>query len=353
MKEPRYIKRIYEKQGRAWTAEETEIVFKWFGEPSQRMCVRWALMRHLRCGLATEEAEDAFAHFYGRVFKFARLRYDPNRGANFTTFALEICFKSACFRLANERTRRINTVPLIECPPADHMSDTSAIVEDRLLIEEIKRYLTEKVKNDSHRLAFELAHFEDMPRVQIAATMNVPAGTVRAWLNRATHGLTVHLQKSEWLAGNQPQSSLPAQEKQHYHNPSVNSHTPWWKQFGELSSLTSLCMPMAAMASSSTSSSVRFPVYDQNGTVSKLSGNILRRDHEYYLQISLTEEAEASVNKHRVEVVILDDATGSCTIQREISIGRVVLLGTNLEFRTHRVIARLYRDNPNAGPALR
>jgi len=120
---------------------------------------------------------------------------------------------------------------------------------------------------------------------------------------------------------------------------------PWWTKLPSLVSAAALRPRLAAMAAGIESPSVDFPVYEGSLTAEGLFGTIQRRGSECYLRVASSQEKRDTYQGRWVEVVLAQPETDDALLQRRVSIGQFVLLGTDLPITTELVAARLVSDN--------
>jgi len=116
---------------------------------------------------------------------------------------------------------------------------------------------------------------------------------------------------------------------------------PWWSRVTAWISLAPVRPLQGAYASGQDLASVDFPVYDGSQVSPMFRGSLLRRNNEYYVQISVATDESAQLAERLVEVIIADPGTGQVTLQRKVQPNQQQLLGTNLNITTHQVTARL------------
>lgn len=122
-----------------------------------------------------QDAEDAAQETFVRVLKNLH-RWDPGR--DFEPWLLAIAGNRCRTALSSRRRKPVAeaTVELV----ADDAPDQRAAQQ---LAEEVNRALAEV--RDEYRQAFVLFHEQELSYAQIAASMEVPLGTVKTWVHRA------------------------------------------------------------------------------------------------------------------------------------------------------------------------
>jgi RNA polymerase sigma-70 factor (ECF subfamily) len=122
-----------------------------------------------------QDAEDAAQETFVRVLKNLH-RWDPLR--DFEPWLLAIAGNRCRTALASRRRKPV-TEANVEFV-ADDAPDQRAAQQ---LAEEVHRALAEV--RDEYRQAFVLFHEQELSYAQIAASMEVPLGTVKTWVHRA------------------------------------------------------------------------------------------------------------------------------------------------------------------------
>jgi len=116
---------------------------------------------------------------------------------------------------------------------------------------------------------------------------------------------------------------------------------PWWKRIPRWTPLASLRPLQGVYAAGFDSSHIEFPVYYGETITLALAGSIMRQNNEYYVRISITGHAPASMNSRKAEIVLEHASTREVTVQRTIPMEQLIFLGTDLPIETQRITARL------------
>jgi len=125
----------------------------------------------------------------------------------------------------------------------------------------------------------------------------------------------------------------------------LKSGRPWWTALAGLVSAAPLRPRLAAMAAGIDNPAVDFPVYEGSATAEGLSASIQRRGSEYYLRVAPSQEKRDVYLGRWVEVVLAQPETDDTLLERRVSIGQYVLLGTDLPISTELIAARLVSDS--------
>jgi RNA polymerase sigma factor (sigma-70 family) len=77
-------------------------------------------------------------------------------------------------------------------------ADPQAIVEQKSIVEEVRRFLDESKMPERHKQAFVLKHFAEKSNEEIAWELCAEVGTVKVWAHRAAVKVQEHLVRKGW-----------------------------------------------------------------------------------------------------------------------------------------------------------
>lgn len=163
--------------------EGDELAYRWIVERYQRQVYSLA-MRMVR---SAEDAEDLTQDTFVRMFK-AIDRYDPNRpfAAWLMTIASRLC-------IDHIRRRKVRPLPLVREEAGTTEEQTIDVEDPGLRPDEIASYREEEKRAQSlidslpphYRVVVLLRHQQDLSYEEIAESLNLPIGTVKARIHRA------------------------------------------------------------------------------------------------------------------------------------------------------------------------
>jgi RNA polymerase sigma-70 factor (ECF subfamily) len=131
-----------------------------------------------------DRAEDAVQDALVQAWRDIRGLRDPDR----LDAWLHRLLVRACYRhLRRDSRRRVNEISVSTIDWGKTL-DSAAAVADRDEMERAFRRLT-----DEHRTILALVYYADLPLVQVAAAMDIPLGTTKSRLHRATAALRAAL----------------------------------------------------------------------------------------------------------------------------------------------------------------
>jgi len=150
----------------------------------------------LRMVRQAEDAEDLTQETFVRMFR-ALDRYDPSRpfGAWLFTIASRLC-------IDHLRRRRVKPISLFQGEPGSEEERVIEAVDPGLRPEEVTSHAEEERRTrqliDSlpphYRIVVVLRHQQDLSYEEIAETLHLPLGTVKARIHRARALLKRHLE---------------------------------------------------------------------------------------------------------------------------------------------------------------
>jgi RNA polymerase sigma-70 factor (ECF subfamily) len=128
------------------------------------------------------DAEDIVQDVFAQVWAQAR-RYDPARGA-VAAWMLTLARSRAIDRL---RARRARPETAAEASAAESMPDSSARQDVDLLSAEQVMRLQQALEElpEGQRVALELASYEGLTHVEVAARLGEPLGTIKTRIRQA------------------------------------------------------------------------------------------------------------------------------------------------------------------------
>jgi RNA polymerase sigma-70 factor (ECF subfamily) len=128
------------------------------------------------------DAEDIVQDVFAQVWAQAR-RYDPARGA-VAAWMLTLARSRAIDRL---RARRARPETAAEASAAESMPDSSARQDVDLLSAEQVMRLQQALEElpEGQRVALELAYYEGLTHVEVAARLGEPLGTIKTRIRQA------------------------------------------------------------------------------------------------------------------------------------------------------------------------
>lgn len=144
------------------------------------------------------QVDDALVECFFRLHK-AAATYEPR--AQFSTFLFHVAYHQAINTLrANKNWRDGKMVPLLESSELGrHLASEGPDAEAQLLSREQLAVLDALLTtmDETHRAVFQLYYREDLSTVEIAKVLDVPVGSVRAYLCLTRRALREALAESE------------------------------------------------------------------------------------------------------------------------------------------------------------
>ena len=147
-----------------------------------------------------QDAEDAAQETFVRVLKNLH-RWDPTR--DFEPWLFAIAGNRCRTALATRKRRPTSEamVDLIADKEPDHRGAQHLAEELQLALARLR---------DEYRQAFVLFHQQELSYADIAATMQVPLGTIKTWVHRARRELIDHLRQRGAIAAESERRRGPA-----------------------------------------------------------------------------------------------------------------------------------------------
>ena len=193
MEEPD-LTEVFKKPGSQWSESEIQACWDWLYETNQYRLLLAFFFRHLGLSAQQEDAEDVLSELaMGQIQKIMQ-SYDPGRGRSFLSYLL-FCLARDCSRSrkAREKVSARKQQALDELARSMALrgeEDESGSADPSDLIRKALGMITPRYAE-----LLEDRHFRGKPVAQIAAELEVPLGTVKAWLSKGRLELKTALNK--------------------------------------------------------------------------------------------------------------------------------------------------------------